>query len=139
MPTDNLKVRHRVDLRHGFPIKHNSVKQSLHFLQAYALLNLHIIHSSQSPATIPGQEQPNTRRPASGNLEDPVHPNLGPAGFRLYSPTAQAAGAASPFSAMSGASDDRATAMVAGYYAASFTAMQLLKVMSRLTQNHGFY
>jgi hypothetical protein len=36
---------------------------------------------------------------------------------------------------MTGASDDRATAMVAGYYEADFTAMQLLKVMSRLTQS----
>jgi hypothetical protein len=40
---------------------------------------------------------------------------------------------------MSGAIDDRTTAMVAGYYAADFTAMQLLKVMSRLTQDNVRY
>ncbi len=36
-----------------------------------------------------------------------------------------------------GLSDDRVTAMVAGFYAADFTAMQLLKVMSRLAGRSG--
>ena len=36
-------------------------------------------------------------------------------------------------------SDDRSTTMVAGYYSADFSAMQLLKVMSRLTQPDALY
>jgi hypothetical protein len=36
---------------------------------------------------------------------------------------------------MTGASDGRAMAMVAGYYRADFTAMQLLKAMSCQTQS----
>jgi hypothetical protein len=64
-----------------------------------------------------------------------VHPNLGPAGFRIYTPVPNTAGPESSFAALTGAGDDRTMAMVAGYYAADFTAMQLLKVMSRLTQS----
>jgi hypothetical protein len=101
------------------------VKQCSHFLQAHALLNLHIIHSSQSAPSghLPdGDEQgQRTRRPNSAS-ETPIHPNLGPGGFNIYSPTTH------------DPSSDRAITMIAGYYSADFTAMQLLKVMSRLTQ-----
>lgn len=105
------------------------VKRSSHFLQAHSLLNLHIIHSSQSPSQklSPVNESDPIRRPHSST--DAIHPGLGPAGFRTYSPIPD------PRDPSPG-SDDRATAMIAGYYAADFSAMQLLKVMSRLTQ-HG--
>ncbi|KAF8892892.1 hypothetical protein BD779DRAFT_1436351 [Infundibulicybe gibba] len=107
------------------------VKQSSHFLQAHSLLNLHIIHSSQSspPAEEGGADQGqrhNTRSP------DTLHPGLGPAGFKIYSPITNPHGPGSSHTAMN--TDDRSTAMVAGYYSADFTAMQLLKVMSRLAQ-----
>ncbi|KAF7968000.1 hypothetical protein HWV62_32198 [Athelia sp. TMB] len=105
------------------------VKHSSHFLQAHALLNLHIIHSSQSAHAqtppLPHQDPSDPiRRPDSST--DAIHPGLGPAGFRIYSPATAAPFAPPP--------EDRATAMVAGTYAAEFSAMQLLKVMSRLSQ-----
>lgn len=104
-----------------------SVKQSSHFLQAHALLNLHIIHSSQSPNA---QEAANTSAAANTSNPETLHPGLGPAGFKIYSPITHPHG---PSESGSGG-DDRANALVAGYYAADFTAMQLLKVMSRLAQ-----
>ena len=59
---------------------------------------------------------------------DTIHPGLGPASLKVYSPT-------QPSRARDSAiTDERANVMVAGYYNADFTAMQLLKVMSRLTQ-----
>jgi len=91
-------------------------------------LNLHIIHSSQSSS----QKSPQVddtdpiRRPHSST--DAIHPGLGPAGFKIYSPIAH------PHGGPSLDSDDRVTAMIAGYYSADFSAMQLLKVMSRLSQ-----
>jgi len=103
------------------------VKHSSHFLQAHALLNLHIIHSSQSSSQKqpPVDESEPIRRPHSST--DAIHPGLGPAGFKIYSPIANPHGP-------SPGSEDRATAMIAGYYSADFSAMQLLKVMSRLSQ-----
>ncbi|KAK2460799.1 hypothetical protein APHAL10511_007269 [Amanita phalloides] len=116
------------------------VKQSSHFLQAHALLNLHIIHSSQSETPQPATS---TGASTSSHVNNPslLHPNLGPASFRIYTPSTIGP-LASPGSpdvglAAAGLSDDRVTAMVAGYYAADFTAMQLLKVMSRLAGRSG--
>ncbi|TFK31804.1 hypothetical protein BDQ12DRAFT_693507 [Crucibulum laeve] len=103
------------------------VKQSSHFLQAHALLNLHIIHSSQSP----GAQEEDAARAANASNPDTLHPGLGPAGFKIYSPISHPLGpSASP--GISG--DDRSIAMTAGQYSADFSAMQLLKVMSRLAQ-----
>jgi len=103
------------------------VKHSSHFLQAHALLNLHIIHSSQSSSQNPPEADASDpiRRPHSST--DVIHPVLGPAGFKTYSPIINP-------QAPSPGCDDRATAMIAGYYSADFSAMQLLKVMSRLSQ-----
>ncbi|KAJ7577511.1 hypothetical protein C8J56DRAFT_798930 [Mycena floridula] len=78
------------------------VKQSSQFLHAYALLNLHIIHSSQS-----FQDEPEVV-----SNPDAVHPALGDAGRRIYTSAAVD-------------SDDQ--------YGANFSAMQLLKVLSRFT------
>ncbi|KZP22205.1 hypothetical protein FIBSPDRAFT_787379 [Athelia psychrophila] len=127
------------------------VKHSSHFLQAHALLNLHIIHSSQSAhATsppLPHQDPSDPiRRPDSST--DAIHPGLGPAGFRIYSPLTGTPGAfsgADPnnsnnngysngYNGYNNNGSDRATEMTAGCYAADFSAMQLLKVMSRLSQ-----
>lgn len=102
------------------------VKHSSHFLQAHSLLNLHIIHSSQSSQP-PGHEDDSDpiRRPHSST--DAIHPGLGPAGFKIYSPITNPHGPVpNP--------EDRENAMVAGYYSADFSAMHLLKVMSRLSQ-----
>ncbi|KAG6841055.1 hypothetical protein C0991_002266 [Blastosporella zonata] len=98
------------------------VKQSSHFLQAHSLLNLHIIHSSQSANA---QEAANTNHAANTSNPDTLHPGLGPAGFKIYSPITHPIGPNE---------EDRSNAMIAGYYSADFSAMQLLKVMSRLTQ-----
>ncbi|KAG5645153.1 hypothetical protein DXG03_006776 [Asterophora parasitica] len=107
------------------------IKQSSHFLQAHALLNLHIIHSSQSPEA---QEAATTAAAASTSNAETLHPGLGPAGFKIYSPITHPHGPGGEFP-----DNDRTNAMVAGYYSADFTAMQLLKVMSRLTQPDTMY
>lgn len=92
---------------------YGSVKQSSPFLQAHATLNLHIVHSSQLACardpTTPSTPGP---RPRSSG-PDALHAGLGPAGFKSYLPR-------DTFSV-----DD---------YSADFTAMQLLKVMSKLSQ-----
>lgn len=90
---------------------YGSVKQSTPFLQAHATLNLHIVHSSQLTSardpTTPSTPGP---RPRSSG-PDALHAGLGPAGFN------------SPRDASS--IED---------YSADFSAMQLLKVMSKLSQ-----
>ncbi|RDB23416.1 hypothetical protein Hypma_009439 [Hypsizygus marmoreus] len=99
------------------------VKQCSHFLQAHALLNLHIIHSSQSPRA---QEAADTAQAANTSNPETLHPGLGPAGFKIYSPITHPHGLGMGL----GSDDDSGV----GYYQAEFGAMQLLKVMSRLTQ-----
>ena len=89
------------------------VKQSSHFLQAHALLNLHILHCSESPPEVPDNnrrgQQPN---PGNNGRTTPSGP-----GCRIYSPLT--AGVAEE--------EDHDTA--------DFTASQLIKVMIKLTEN----
>lgn len=89
---------------------YGSVKQSSHFLQAHASLNLHIVHSSQQASardpTTPSTPGP---RPRSSG-PDALHAGLGPAGF-----------------------NSRDASSIEDY-SADFSAMQLLKVMSKLSQ-----
>ncbi|KAH0831186.1 hypothetical protein J3R83DRAFT_13763 [Lanmaoa asiatica] len=89
------------------------IKQSSPFLQAHATLNLHIVHSSQLMSardpTTPSTPGP---RPRSSGPEA-LHAGLGPAGFKSYSPR---------------------DASSIEDYSADFSAMQLLKVMSKLSQ-----
>lgn len=130
------------------------IRSSSHFLQAHALLNLHIIHSSQAATGSPpgatssenghhhsrGPSERDERRGGgtasynSASGRESLHPNLGPAGLRIYSPVPNAhEPGPDPYMNVL-ANDERSVAMVAGYYSADFTAMQLLKVMSRLTK-----
>ncbi|KAG6380182.1 hypothetical protein JVT61DRAFT_8271 [Boletus reticuloceps] len=89
------------------------IKQCSAFLQAHATLNLHIVHSSQLACardpTTPSTPGP---RPRSSG-PDALHAGLGPAGFKSYPPREASS------------IDD---------YSADFSAMQLLKVMSKLSQ-----
>ncbi|KAF7343412.1 hypothetical protein MVEN_01773600 [Mycena venus] len=94
------------------------IKQSSHFLQAHALLNLHLIHSSQAATS----EAEGSKGQVVNN-RDAIHPGLGPAGFKIYSPITNPRGP-SPY-------DNRSSA---GYDSADFSAMELLKVMGRLGQ-----
>nr|GAT44417.1 predicted protein [Mycena chlorophos] len=111
------------------------IKQSSHFLQAHALLNLHLVHTSQSVspnAMVPSQSTRNSqvdstkpRARVASNTPTALHPRLGPAGFRIYSPITN------PTAPGSVGGADRAGAE---YFAgAEFSAMDLLKVMGRLT------
>ena len=113
------------------------VKQSSHFLQAHALLNLHIIHSSQAPTGGPRADGDPTATPGNANLSNPetLHPNLGPAGFRIYSPltTPHIQGAGSMMS-----NGDQHSSMSSSR-PPEFSAMQLLKVMSRLAAPETHY
>ncbi|KAF9450010.1 hypothetical protein P691DRAFT_758530, partial [Macrolepiota fuliginosa MF-IS2] len=136
------------------------IRSSSHFLQAHALLNLHIIHSSQSATGGPsdgansetghghsrgasgdrdgrddrrGGNAPSTGHASASARCESLHPNLGPAGFKIYSPVTNPNTDADPYMNVL-ANDERSVAMVAGYYSVDFTAMQLLKVMSRLTK-----
>ncbi|KAF9242317.1 hypothetical protein BU15DRAFT_44149 [Melanogaster broomeanus] len=93
------------------------IKQSSHFLQAHATLNLHIIHSSQITSAV-GTRDPTTPstpapRPRSSG-PDALHAGLGPAGFKSYS--------------------SQRNSPTIEDYSADFSAMQLLKVMSKLSQ-----
>ncbi|KAI0088232.1 hypothetical protein BDY19DRAFT_891595 [Irpex rosettiformis] len=116
------------------------VKQSSHFLQAHALLNLHVIHSAQAPP--PSEEQENPMSPRQANpsghngqpdangaamQRSPSQPLSTGAGFRIYSPlTVNVDPHASPASLTpAGPGSD---------IAAEFTAIQLLKVMNRFAQ-----
>ncbi|KAG1752114.1 hypothetical protein EDB19DRAFT_1893041 [Suillus lakei] len=101
------------------------IKQSSHFLQAHAVLNLHIIHSSQATTMSGGGggQDPTTpstpaARPRSSG-PDALHANLGPAGFKTYHPVRNSL---------------RDPGSVGEEYSADFSAMQLLKVMSKLSQ-----
>ncbi|KAF8062301.1 hypothetical protein FPV67DRAFT_1783190 [Lyophyllum atratum] len=111
------------------------IKQSSHFLQAHSLLNLHIIHSSQSPSA---QEAASTTHAANTSNPETLHPGLGPAGFKIYSPLTHPFGP-NPGGESGDGGGDRANALIAGYYTADFSAMQLLKVMSRLAQPETTY
>ncbi|KAL0946076.1 hypothetical protein HGRIS_012348 [Hohenbuehelia grisea] len=115
------------------------IKQSSHFLQAHALLNLHIIHSSQASQPPPSGQHPNGSAvsPTSNNARDAesLHPGLGPAGFKIYSPITWPHRPSSSLAVLNGENRFGAAAGNAPpSETADFTAMQLLRVMSRLTQ-----
>ncbi|KAI0249792.1 hypothetical protein BJV78DRAFT_1283768 [Lactifluus subvellereus] len=102
------------------------IHQSSHFIQAHALLNLHIIHTAQNPQT--PEHKPRSRRSsATAGMHqsgvNPVSPTRSGTGFPIYPPLAGPV--RSPL-APSPASEPG--------YASDFTALQLLRVMSRLTQ-----
>ncbi|KAG1773659.1 hypothetical protein EV702DRAFT_570166 [Suillus placidus] len=99
------------------------IKQSSHFLQAHAVLNLHIIHSSQATTVTSGGQDPTTpstpaARPRSSG-PDALHANLGPACFKTYPPVRNSL---------------RDPSSISEENSADFSAMQLLKVMSKLSQ-----
>ncbi|KAH9848678.1 hypothetical protein C2E23DRAFT_843130 [Lenzites betulinus] len=115
------------------------VKQCSHFIQAHALLNLHIIHSAQ--ASTNGQAPDATNAPNSPEsrhasthaihrLSPPTSAAVG-SGFRIYSPLA-----ANPHQSPSGIfpSSNAGSGDEAPEFQADFTAYQLLKVMNRLAQ-----
>jgi len=109
-----------------------SVKQSSHFLQAHALLNLQIIHSSQLQAPTGGpQVDGDAATPGTANLSNPdtLHPNLGPAGFKIYSPLTNPR-VQGGHGSMTSNGDQHSSMSL--YGPPEFSAMQLLKVMSRL-------
>lgn len=64
------------------------IHQSSHFIQAHALLNLHIIHTAQNPQT--AEHKPRSRRSsataAMRQSVNPVSPTRSGAGFPIYSP-----------------------------------------------------
>ncbi|KDR77131.1 hypothetical protein GALMADRAFT_66299 [Galerina marginata CBS 339.88] len=108
-----------------------AVKQSSHFLQAHALLNLHIIHSSQAPTGGGPQADGEAPVPVAANTStaDTLHPGLGPAGFKIYSPLTHPHG---PGSMTSGSTHS-------SMGPPEFSAMELLKVMSRLSRPDTHY
>ncbi|KAI0718554.1 hypothetical protein C8T65DRAFT_762698 [Cerioporus squamosus] len=113
------------------------IKQSSHFIQAHALLNLHIIHSAQAStngqapeasngAASPQNEHASTH--AIHRLSPPASATLG-TGFRIYSPlTANPHQSPPTMFASNGSSGD------APEFQADFSALQLLRVMNRLAQ-----
>ncbi|KAH9916916.1 uncharacterized protein B0H18DRAFT_938883 [Fomitopsis serialis] len=114
-----------------------TVKQSSHFLQAHALLNLHIIHSAQAPPSATGAAPATDATPPSEHAHEGsqtaqqrVPPSPGSnSGFRIYSPLNRNPHAApASFGPMGVDGGD------APEFHADFTAIQLLKVMNRLAQ-----
>ncbi|KAF8651180.1 hypothetical protein AX16_004835 [Volvariella volvacea WC 439] len=105
-----------------------AIKQNTHFIQAHALLNLHIIHAHEASSS--GQDGEGTQPPrAQTTSPDTLHPNLG-LNFRSAYGLVDGPDPGVTLSHQG----DRSLAMVSGFYSAEFTAMQLLKVMSRFTQ-----
>ncbi|KAI0634090.1 hypothetical protein C8Q77DRAFT_1055652 [Trametes polyzona] len=115
------------------------VKQSSHFIQAHALLNLHIIHSAQASTNgqapdpsnaphTPGSQHASTH--AVHRLSPPNSAAVG-SGFRIYSPLT-----ANPHQSPSTlfASNGQNGGDEAPEFQADFSAYQLLKVMNRLAQ-----
>ncbi|KAF9523784.1 hypothetical protein CPB83DRAFT_862279 [Crepidotus variabilis] len=121
------------------------VKQSSHFLQAHTLLNLHIIHASQAPGSSdPNPDQGGSANNGNTSMNHPnmsntdtrtLHPGLGPAGFKAYAghggggDTSFGSGFGFPGSTV-GFSHLTPSPPPAP---PPFTAMQLLKVISRLS------
>ncbi|KIJ99668.1 hypothetical protein K443DRAFT_679783 [Laccaria amethystina LaAM-08-1] len=112
------------------------VRQSSHFTEAYSLLNIHIINSSQSEGGDPSNAGVN----GEANLSNPdtLHPGIGPAGFKSYSPLVSpsynnpyvTSGRGPAFVGSTGPMSDGGGPDTAG--PPEFSTMQLLKVMSRL-------
>ncbi|TFK53100.1 hypothetical protein OE88DRAFT_1627094 [Heliocybe sulcata] len=96
------------------------IQRSSHFSQAHALLNLHIIHSAQSP-TLNGDSEKSANDNGPGSSQTtPVG-----SGFKIYSPLTH------PHSPQVAQATDEAPG-----YMSDFSAMELLRVMSRLTQDN---
>ncbi|KAL1939416.1 hypothetical protein VTO73DRAFT_9972 [Trametes versicolor] len=115
------------------------IKQSTHFIQAHALLNLHVIHSAQAssngqaPDASNAPNSPESRHASTHavhRLSPPTSAAAG-AGFRIYSPLT-----ANPHQSPPAvfASSNAGSADEAPEFQADFTAYQLLKVMNRLAQ-----
>ena len=108
------------------------MRQSSHFTEAYSLLNIHIINSSQSE----GGDNAGVNGEANLSNPDTLHPGVGPAGFKSYSPLVSPSynhpyvtfgrGPASGPMSDGGGPDTMMTGPP------EFSTMQLLKVMSRL-------
>ena len=115
-----------------------SVKQSSHFLQAHALLNLHIIHSSQAleRTTPPGAAAADPAAPTNNSTADTLHPALGPAGFKIYSPLTHPF---APGSIGGGGGVDGSSSSSGWNTPPDFGAMELLRVMSRLARAETTY
>lgn len=109
-----------------------AVHDSSHFIQAHALLNLHIIHSAQAPEH-PDPNKPPTAPPEPGAPNGSANPapggggGGGARGFSIYSPLTGPPRNPHALAHASGAPAEPG-------YASDFTALQLLRVMSRLTQ-----
>ncbi|KAI0357825.1 hypothetical protein OH77DRAFT_1398212 [Trametes cingulata] len=113
------------------------IKQSSHFIQAHALLNLHIIHSAQASTNGQAPEGSNAGRPpesqhasmhAVHRLSPPASAGVG-SGFRIYSPLTANPHQSPPAVFASSTGGDEAPE-----FQADFSAYQLLKVMNRLAQ-----
>ena len=117
------------------------VKQSSHFIQAHALLNLHIIHSAQAstngqpsdPLNDTGPQNEHASTHAIHRLSPPISAGPG-AGFRIYSPLT-----ANPHQSPSGlftssTGNGAGSGEEAPVFLADFSAYQLLRVMNRLAQ-----
>ncbi|KAI8989619.1 hypothetical protein BD414DRAFT_484704 [Trametes punicea] len=118
------------------------IKQSSHFIQAHALLNLHIIHSAQAStngrapdgSNAPGSpESQHASTHAIHRLSPPHSAGVG-AGFRIYSPLTANPHQSPPAVLASGAAAAGSAGDEAPEFQADFTAYQLLKVMNRLAQ-----
>ncbi|KAI0057301.1 hypothetical protein BV25DRAFT_1892878 [Artomyces pyxidatus] len=109
---------------------HLEIHQCSHFIQAHALLNLHIIHSSQTPQ-LSEPKPARSRRTSTAtavrqSTANPPEIARGGSGFPIYSP-------------LTGPprNPHASTPPTEPGYVSDFTALQLLRVMSRLTQPGG--
>ncbi|KAL0567601.1 hypothetical protein V5O48_014388, partial [Marasmius crinis-equi] len=126
------KLVHWVDFIGDYVNSNGSlgIKSSSHFLQAHALLNLHIIHSSQAPGASQSSESDRDRENHDRRGPPPPPPPPPPMGFRIYSPISPSS---IPFPS-SYATASSSQPNDEGAAGTDFTAIQLLKVMARITQ-----
>ncbi|KAH9929010.1 uncharacterized protein BXZ73DRAFT_48308 [Epithele typhae] len=132
------------------------IQQSSHFIQAHALLNLHVIHSSQaSPNGQAAGESPGAQNNEDASTHAihrlsppmPMNTGTGPSGqgFRIYSPLQTPHQSPSTFlgvpsgSGIMGGGGGHSGASAsngeeAPVFQADFSALQLLRVMNRLAQ-----
>ncbi|KAI5116016.1 hypothetical protein M0805_004387 [Coniferiporia weirii] len=99
------------------------VEKSSHFLQAYALLNMQLIHASElEAAALEKQQEGNPQSPAARASQ----------GFKIYTPLS----AATMVAAGNGSHTGGIEAPDASSAPPTFTALQLLDVMHRLSRSH---
>ncbi|VDB96665.1 unnamed protein product [Peniophora sp. CBMAI 1063] len=105
------------------------ILQSSHFVQAHALLNLHVIHSSRLAEAGAGSRRNSALQRQDARRDSHAQVPAAGGGFSIYSPLSGPP--RNPHAAPTGATPD---GLDAPSDRPSFTGLQLLRVLARLTE-----